>query len=204
MKTISILYLLLALSYIVDAQEIGISPVKIWTTSYELQNPIGVGISLGKNINIFKLRLEYIHVSNDRSYYGHLQNMDIYYNGYARSENINSSSSLTAYEISLNLSQKIYNNYNFYSGVGLTFDRYKLKRSGLSSGDSYNVESDWRHGFFAAFAFTRDNFVFQQITLEILFKIKSITPPSYPEVYSSFDDITIGKELQLNLVYSFE
>ena len=191
-------------SLFIKAQEIGISPVKIWTSNDELKDPIGIGISLGENFWDVKFKLEYIHASNERSYYGHLINNIILYQNSHDIENVNSSSSLNAYEISANFCQKLYKEYNFYSGVGVTFDEFKLKRTGINSGKITNFDNDWRRGVFFAFTFSRDQLFWQPITFEALYKIKWLSEGVYTtQIELPFEKIGTGQELQLNLVYKF-
>ena len=148
MKTSLILFFSIFLAANISAQEIGISPVIIWTHNYEIQNPLGVGGSLSKDIWKMKLKVEYIFAKNERSYDGYMTYGFLMAPSPNSLEHINSTSSFTAYEFSINIPQAVYAEYCLTFGLGLTFDRFTATRKGLTSGKMVTFEDETKSGPF--------------------------------------------------------
>ncbi len=205
MKTLFIFLILLFLSLNVSAQEIGVSPVKIWTQNKEIQDPLGIGVNLNTDIWRVRLKIEYVYAKNERSYYGYvtygfMQNPSPYI-----LENVRSSSSFSAYEFSVNLSSVIrYEEYNLNIGFGITFDKFILTRTGLTSDITIEFKDDTKNGLFFATSISRDHILLKPIKVELLYKIRSLSNRYYAtDVELPFADIKTVQELQLILAYNF-
>jgi hypothetical protein len=204
MRTILISSFCLFFSLNIHAQEIGISLVKIWTYNYEIQNPYGIGFSLSKDIWNVKVKAEYIYAKNDRSYEGYMEYGFLIPPSPYSSEQINSTSSFTAYEFSVNLSQALYADYLWSVGFGITFDKFTATRKGLTSGKTVNYDDKTKSGPFLAVSISRNNIVWQPIRIEILYKIKALSNGySATDIELPFAGIKTVQELQLSLAYRF-
>ena len=146
MKTrIAIILLSLAFT-IASAQTIGVSPVKIWTHNYEMQNPMGFGVSVSKAIGIVTIKGEYVFAKNERTYNGYLAG------GFMTlppppTENVKSRSSFSAYEFSFSIAVLgRRSDFNLDIGFGYSFDSFTTDRTGLTSGQKASLDGGTKMG----------------------------------------------------------
>ncbi len=206
MKNLSFFLILLFLSLNVSAQEIGISLVKIWTQNEEIQDPLGIGVNLSADIWRVRLKFEYIHAKNERSYFGYITSGFMQYPSPYVLENVKCTSYYSAYEFSINLPSVVhYEEYGLAIGLGMTFDKFTVTRLGSTSGKTTSKFNDeTKYGPFFAASISRDHFFWTPLKLELLYKVKSLSNGYYAtDVELPFADIKKVHELQLNLMYNF-
>jgi hypothetical protein len=182
------------------AQTIGVSPVKIWTHNYEIQNPIGFGVSISKAMGMLTLKGEYIFAKSERTFSGSMTY------GFLLPpppplENIRSASSFSAYELGLSfalLGQR--SDFGISIGFGYSFDSFAADRIGLASGKKSSSDGGTKLGPFVSFA--ADYIIFKALSLELDYKIKSISRGSMAtDVELPFANITDVRELQVCVAY---
>ncbi|MGD8306964.1 MAG: hypothetical protein PVF17_09935 [Ignavibacteria bacterium] len=189
-----------------NAQQVSISPTKVWSNNYELNNPVGISISIYQPIWKLGLKAEFLYASNEREYFGYPV-----YGYFADSpefgpENVRSNSVLQSYEFSVwipsivNISDLAALNV----GVGLSVDRFSAEREGLSSGELVNITSDSKFGFLYAISIETGNFFSLPIKLGIAYKHKSLMSSTYvTDTEQPFVDAVDLKELQFSVGYQF-
>jgi hypothetical protein len=201
MKTRLIIVLLILILTNAKAQVLGISPVKIWTNNYEIENPIGIGVSVAKTIWFITLKGEYIFARSNRTYSGYMSSGFLVV-PMPPIENISSTSSYSAYEFSLSfafLSRK--SNVDMNIGFGYSFDSYVADRVGSTTGKKANFESGIKNGPFVSFS--GDYYIVNAVRIGLCYKIKGLSLGSMAtDIELPFANIKTVRELQLSLFYS--
>jgi hypothetical protein len=182
------------------AQVVGVSPVKIWTNNYEIQNPVGIGVSLSKTIGFITWKGEYIYARNERTYSGYLSG-GLLVPPLPPIENINSTSSFSAYEFSLSLellSRKSSMDINI--GIGFSFDSYSADRVGSTTGIKTSFKSGIKSGPFISFS--NDYHIGNAVSIGLCYKIKGFLQREMAtDIELPFANIKTVCELQLNISY---
>jgi hypothetical protein len=204
MKTLIFYLMLLVPSLEVNAQEIGISPIKIWTQNKELQNPFGVGAHLSCDIWRLRVKAEYIYARSERSYYGYVVYGFMAYPSSLVEEHVRSTSYFSAFEFSINIPSIIQvDDYGLNIGFGISFDNFNVIRSGLASSETAELD-DAKFGPLFAISISRGHIFWQPITIELLYKIKGLSNTmSVTDIEQPFVDLKRIQSLQLNVIYSF-
>ena len=201
MKTRLLIVLSILILSNAKAQVLGISPVKIWTNNYEIENPVGIGMSVAKTIWLITLKGEYIFARSNRTYSGNISS------GFMAvpmtpNENIKSTSLYSAYEFSLSfalLSRK--SNMDINIGLGFSFDSYSADRVGSTTGKKASFESGIKNGPFVSFS--GDYYIVNALRIGLCYKIKGFTQGTIAtDIELPFANIKIVHELQINLLYS--
>ena len=185
-------------------QEIGISPVKLWTNNREIENPIGYGIHAFLPMGKFGVKFEYMAAKNERSYYGFVSGGFIISPEDFIQESITSKSSYRAFEFSAHI-PRLFEFYQIYLniGAGMTFDKFTRNKTGLSSGKEYSI-SENKFGVFYAISLSRYDIFGLPLKMEILFKHKGLAAGNYAtDSDQPFVEAMDIKELQLNFAYMF-
>jgi hypothetical protein len=182
------------------AQELGIAPVKIWTNNYEIQDPVGVGLSISKTIWRVKFRAEYLYANNERTYSGYISYGFMIY-PLPNIENVKSTSSLSAYEFSVSFPILFYNSNSCLNlGFGYSFDTYSADRIGLTSWKMVSFGNVLKSGPF--FISSIDYSLFLSLKLEFTYKLKSLSNgPFATDVELPFMNIATVHVLQLIVLY---
>lgn len=188
------------------AQEIGVFPAKIWTNNYEMQNPFGFGIFLGKDIWKMELRFEYIYARHKRTYDGYLTQGFLVVPSPFIFERVNSTATFNAYELSLSVPELVHlEGFDLGLGLGLTFDRYTATRKGATSGETVDFDDAKKRGIFLAGSISRNNIIWPRVKLEFSYKIKGLSNlNSATDVELPFEGIENVQELQLSVIYVIE
>lgn len=186
------------------AQEIGISPTKLWTNNYEIENPLGFSLYYFHPIGRLGVKLEYVSAKNERSYYGFLNGGFLLRPEDYIQDSISSKSTFRAIEFSLQIT-KIFGAFQYYLniGAGITFDKFMRDKFGLSSGKKYSTYEN-KVGLFYLVSVSRQNIFGIPIKLEILFKHKGLMEGNYAtDSEQPFVSAIEVKELQFNFAYVF-
>jgi hypothetical protein len=201
-----IIYFFIASIFVINsnAQEIGISPTKIWTDNKEIENPLGFSIYFFQPIGKFGVKFEYVSAKNSRSYYGFLNGGFLLRPEDYIQDSISSNSTFRAIEFSLHLPKLLelfQNNLNI--GAGITFDKFTREKVGLNSGKKFETNEN-KFGIFYSVSISRQNIFELPIKLEILFKHKALASGSFAtDTEQPFVDAMDVKELQFNFAYVF-
>ena len=203
-KMIKYVIILFSLSLNLNAQEIGIAPVKLWTDNYEIENPLGISIYYLQPIGKLALKLEYILAKNERNYFGLLNGGFLISPQDFIQDNILSKSTFRAFEISCQvpgLFEVLQNDFSI--GAGISFDKFTKNKIGLNTGKEYTFSED-KYGMFYLVSLSRKNIFGLPIKLEILFKHKGLKGGNFAtDSDQPFVSATDIKELQLNIAYVF-
>ena len=186
------------------AQEIGISPTKLWTNNYEIENPFGFSVYYFQPIGRLGVKLEYVSAKNERSYYGFLNGGFLLRPEDYIQDSISSKSSFRAIEFSIQI-PKIFGAFHNYLniGAGITFDKFTRDKFGLSSGKKYSTYEN-KFGVFYLVSVSRQDIFGLPIKFEILFKHKGLMEGNYAtDSEQPFVSAIEVKELQFNFAYVF-
>jgi hypothetical protein len=171
-----------------------------------MQNPFGFGITLSKDVWKVKLKFEYIYAQNERSYDGYITYGFLMVPSPFAFEHINSTSTFTAYEFSINIPQ-VFQYAEFYLNIssGITFDKYIATRKGLTSGKTIVFDNGKKSGPFFSISISKNNIIRPPIKVELSYKIKYLSNLyNATDVELPFADIKTVQELQFNIVYSID
>jgi hypothetical protein len=202
-RVLTILTFSLLLASVINAQEIGIFPVKIWTNTYEIQNPYGFGLIIGKDIWKLNFRFEYIHAENERSYNGYMTYGFLIAPSPYSLEHISSKSALNSYEILVSITEFLkYDNFSLNFGFGLTFDKYKAERKGSTSGKTIEFMDNSKSGTLISLSVCRKNIIWLPLEAEISYKLKTLAESIYAtDVELPFSNIRTVQELHLSIIF---
>ena len=205
MKTIIFFIVLFFLVINVYAQEIGISPTKVWTNNYEIENPVGFSVHLSQPIGRIVVKAEYVSsVKNERSYYGFLYCGFIVDPVNQVQEPLTSNSSFSSVEFSLLIPELInvlQNQLNI--GAGFSVDKFSRDKIGLSSGRSFKTDEN-KFGLFYSVSLSRQDVLGLPVKLGILFKHKALMEGNFAtDAEQPFTGAMDIKELQFNFTYIF-
>lgn len=201
-----LIFVIVSFFFVVDnySQEIGISPTKLWTNNYEIENPVGFSIYYFQPIGRLGVKLEYVSAKNERSYYGFLNGGFLLRPEDYIQDSISSKSSFRAYEFSLQIPKLfgVFQNY-LNIGAGISFDKFTRDKIGLSSGKKYSSYEN-KFGVFYSISLSRQDIFGLPIKLEILFKHKGLMEGNYAtDSEQPFVSAIEVKELQFNFAYVF-
>ena len=186
------------------SQEIGISPTKIWTDNYEIENPIGFSVYYFQSIGKLGVKLEYVTAKNERNYYGVLNGGFLVGPEDFVRESVVSKSSYSSIEISAiypKLFELLQNHLNI--GAGISFDKFTRDKTGLSYGKTYNDKEN-KFGLFYMVSISRHNILGLPVRLEILFKSKALLEGNFAtDIEQPFTGAISMQELQFNVGYVF-
>lgn len=201
-----LLFVIITFAYVsfICAQEIGVSPTKLWTNNYEIENPFGFSMYYFQPIGGLGIKLEYVSAKNERSYYGFLNGGFLLRPEDYIQDSISSKSSFRAIEFSLQI-PKIFGAFQNYLniGVGITFDKFTRDKYGLSSGKKFS-NSENKFGVFYLVSISRQDIFGLPIKFEILFKHKGLMEGNYAtDSEQPFVSAIEVKELQFNIAYLF-
>jgi hypothetical protein len=204
MRTIICLFVVILLGLNIFAQEIGLSPTKIWTDNYEIENPFGYSVHFFQPIGKYGVMLEVVTARNSRSFYGTMNTGLLVGPDVSKEEQISTSSTFRAIEFSIlmrNLIEVLHNQINI--GTGASFDRFTRDKSGLTTGKSYSTIEN-KFGLFYLISLSRQFNMGVPIKLEILFKQKVLMGGTYAtDLEQPFTGAMEVKELQFNFTYIF-
>jgi hypothetical protein len=200
MKTYVIIIVSALSIAVTNAQEIGIAPVKLWTGNYEFQDPLGVGITISIPVRKLRLSAEYVFAQHERTYSGYLSGGFIV-SPLPATENVRSTSSLSAYEFSLSVPALLQNSdFGFHLGLGYSFDTYSDERTGLTSGNKVSFGKVVKSGPF--FICSAEYFLLTTLRFELGYKLKILsTGEAATDMELPFESIVTVQELQFNVVY---
>ena len=203
-------FVILCLSFILitnlNAQQVSISPTKIWTNNYEINNPVGISVSIFQPIWKLGLKAEFLYASNERNYFGYP------IRGYFAEppefgpEDVQSTSYLHSYEFSLWIPSIISfsNTVSVNIGLGFSIDRFSAERKGLSSGEVANITSDSKFGYLYSVAIEHKEIFSLPINLSLAFKHKFLSSNQFlTDTEQPFVDAVELKELMFTIGYQF-
>jgi hypothetical protein len=185
---------------VADAQEIGIAPVKLWTNNYEIQDPMGIGITISTVVWKVRLNAEYVFAQNGRTYSGYLAYGFMAFPMPNR-ENVRSTSSLKAYEFSVSFPLlAVKSDFGLHMGLGYSFDTYSADRTGMTSGNKVSFGTVAKSGPF--FMSSLEYFLSTSLRIELGYKVKVLsTDVMATDIELPFAGIVTVHELQLNFAY---
>lgn len=198
--------LLLLFSVAAYGQEIGVTGIKFWTDNYELENPPGFGAygsyPLGKKINA---RLEYNYATNKREFFGDILS------GFMQPdpkpvppENVESTSTMQALELSLLFRVASIQYFHFDLGPLLGMSFFSGHRKGLESGEEVDLFKEDKWGFGLALLVGSPDFAGVPLGVNLMYKLKVLRSSSAPtDVESPFSDSINISQLQLGVSYKF-
>ena len=200
MKTILFLGLLLASSAQAAAQDLTVSPVKIWTGSYEMQDPIGLSIGVSTRISLFTLKGEYLFARNERKYFG-IPAYGFLVPPLPPEETITSTSRFSAYEFSLAFAiRDLIPAMDISGGIGYSFDSYSADRVGSTTGKKASFQSGSKSGPFIVLS--AEYVIISPVSITAGYKIKSLSEGNMAtDIELPFAGISTVRELQLGLSY---
>lgn len=201
-----LIFVIVYFFFVIDnySQEIGISPTKLWTNNYEIENPVGFSIFFFQPIGRLGLKIEYVSAKNERSYYGFLNGGFLLRPEDYIQDYISSKSFFRAYEFSLQIPKLFGVSQNYLNiGGGISFDKLTRDKIGLSSGKKYRSYEN-KFGVFYSVSLSRQDIFGLPIKLEILFKHKGLMEGNYAtDTEQPFVSAIEVKELQFNFAYVF-
>lgn len=127
------------------SQEIGVLGSKYWTDNSELQNPLGFGAYLSKDISeLFSVKLSYEYLSNERVYDGTTSNGLIGEN--TVQERIKSNSHANLWKLHFSVSPIRFELLRFYTGIVLSNNFFNAERHGQQTGRNVPLHNGQKFG----------------------------------------------------------
>lgn len=202
-KVFFILIIMFSTSVETKAQEIGIAPVKIFTDSYEMGNPVGIGFYYMQPIGHFGLRFEYVYAGRTRNYTGQLSCGFMVYPPEYEDENIKSEPSYSSAAIGLYLNKFVsLAGIDLNVGAGVSFDKFECKRTATVTGRQLTITSDKKHGYYFAVSLSGDNIFKLPLKAELQFRLKDVEGTvDATDIEQPFVDIEAVKEISLGIAY---
>jgi hypothetical protein len=205
MKKYIIFIVMVLLLTKVKAQEIGFSPVRIWTNNYEIQNQFGFSFYYFQPIGKLGFKIEYISAKNKRDYYGYILGGFFANPDEHIQENVKSKTNMSVLEFGLMIPEVLELTKNYFNiGFGVTRDRFSGKREGIDSGKEINIEDENKYGIFYSISISRKKVLQIPLKLELLFKQKFIKGGNFAtDIEQPFVGSMIIEELHFNISYAF-
>lgn len=145
MKTKLFLIFSLLFNNVSSSQEVGVIASKIWTDNKELQNSIGFGAYLSKDISkFFTIRLSYEYLSNKRIYNGYISTGIIGHN--AVWEQIQSTSHANLWKLQLVVFPIRFESVSFGVGSTISNNFFSLDKKGFQTGKSSSSHDSQKFG----------------------------------------------------------